>query len=98
MRRSSIISLLLALLSVVGATAQNTAQQLTIRRDSVPVTTIVPVQQAAYTATDTITRPAPTAPSSEQYLSHRERRAERARQYAMSIDSLIANVKPVDAE
>ena len=90
MRRSSIISLLLALLSVVGATAQNTAQQLTIRRDSVPVTTIVPVQQAAYTATDTITRPAPTAPSSEQYLSHRERRAERARQYAMSIDSLIA--------
>ena len=90
MRRSSIISLLLALLSVVGATAQNTAQQLTIRRDSVPVTTITPVQQAAYTATDTITRPAPTAPSSEQYLSHRERRAERARQYAMSIDSLIA--------
>ena len=90
MRRSSIIWLLLALFSVVGATAQNTAQQLTIRRDSVPVTTIVPVQQAAYTVTDTITRPAPTAPSSEQYLSHRERRAERARQYAMSIDSLIA--------
>jgi hypothetical protein len=74
----------------VSADAQNTAQQLTIKRDSVPVTTIVPVQQATYTVTDTITRPAPTAQSSEQYLSHRERRAQRARQYAMSIDSLIA--------
>lgn len=90
MRRLFTTSLLLALLSVVSADAQNTAQQLTIKRDSVPVTTIVPVQQAAYTVTDTITRPAPTAPSSEQYLSHRERRAQRARQYAMSIDSLIA--------
>ncbi len=90
MRRLFTTSLLLALLSVGSADAQNTAQQLTIKRDSVPVTTIVPVQQAAYTVTDTITRPAPTAPSSEQYLSHRERRAQRARQYAMSIDSLIA--------
>lgn len=90
MRRSSIIALLLALIGATDLAAQNTAQQLTIKRDSVPVTTIVPVQQAAYTVTDTITRPAPTAPSSEQYLSHRERRAQRARQYAMSIDSLIA--------
>lgn len=81
--------LLLLLTTVVttSATAQNATLQLTARRDSVPVTTVVPVQQAAATATDTLTAPAPTA---EQYLSHRERRAERARQYAFSIDSLVA--------
>lgn len=90
MRRLFTTSLLLALLSVGSADAQNTAQQLTIKRDTVPITTIIPVQQSAYTVNDTITRPAPTAPSSEKYLSHRERRAQRARQYAMSIDSLIA--------
>ena len=70
--------------------AQNTTQQITLQRDSVPVTTIVPVVQTPYTSTDTITKPATITPSAEQYLSHRERRAERARQYAFSIDSLVA--------
>lgn len=81
--------LLLATVVATSATAQNATLQLTTRRDSVPVTTVVPVQQAAVTATDTIAAPAP-APTAEQYLSHRERRAERARQYAFSIDSLVA--------
>lgn len=81
--------LLLATVVVTSATAQNATLQLTARRDSVPVTTVVPVQQAAVTATDTLTAPTP-APTAEQYLSHRERRAERARQYAFSIDSLVA--------
>lgn len=81
--------LLLATVIATTATAQNATLQLTARRDSVPVTTVVPVQQAAVTATDTLTAPAP-APTTEQYLSHRERRAERARQYAFTIDSLVA--------
>ncbi len=81
--------LLLATVVATSATAQNATLQLTARRDSVPVTTVVPVQQAAVTATDSLTAPAP-APTAEQYLSHRERRAERARQYAFSIDSLVA--------
>lgn len=81
--------LLLATVVTTTATAQNATLQLTARRDSVPVTTVVPVQQAAVTATDTLTAPAP-APTTEQYLSHRERRAERARQYAFTIDSLVA--------
>ncbi len=81
--------LLLATVIATTASAQNTTLQLTARRDSVPVTTVVPVQQAAVTATDTLTAPAP-APTTEQYLSHRERRAERARQYAFTIDSLVA--------
>ena len=88
MRRLLSLLLLSVLMSATQVAAQNTAQQLTVRRDSVPVTTIVPVQQAPYTATDTITQPA--MPASDRYLSHRERRAERARQYAMSIDSLVA--------
>lgn len=79
--------LLLATVIATTASAQNATLQLTARRDSVPVTTVVPVQQAAVTATDTLSAPAPTT---EQYLSHRERRAERARQYAFTIDSLVA--------
>lgn len=81
--------LLLATVIATTASAQNATLQLTARRDSVPVTTVVPVQQAAVAATDTLTAPAP-APTTEQYLSHRERRAERARQYAFTIDSLVA--------
>lgn len=81
--------LLLATVVATSATAQNATLQLTARRDSVPVTTVVPVQQAAVTATDSLTAPTP-ASTVEQYLSHRERRAERARQYAFSIDSLVA--------
>lgn len=70
--------------------AQNTTQQITLQRDSLPVTTITPVEQAPYTTTDTITKPTPITPSAERYMSHRERRAEQARQYAFSIDSLVA--------
>jgi hypothetical protein len=67
--------------------AQNTTQQITVERDSVPVTTIVPVEQPPYTSTDSI---AQAAPSPEKFLSRREQRAERARLYAFSIDSLVA--------
>lgn len=90
MRRLSSIIMLLGLIAAARVTAQNTTQQISIQRDSVPVTTIVPVEQAPYTSTDTLTQPMPATQSSEQFLSHRERRAERARQYAFSIDSLVA--------
>ena len=75
------------LATVTHAMAQNTTQQISIQRDSVPVTTIVPVEQTPYTSTDSI---AQAAPSSEMFLSRREQRAERARLYAFSIDSLVA--------
>ncbi|MBQ2008088.1 MAG: hypothetical protein II236_05375 [Alistipes sp.] len=78
---------LLMLAATTHAMAQNTTQQLSIERDSVPVTTIVPVEQTPYTSTDSI---AQTAPSPEKFLSRREQRAERARLYAFSIDSLVA--------
>ena len=88
MKRTILLLAIFALHSSIKA--QNTTQQITLQRDSLPVTTIVPVVQAPYTATDTLTKPAAITPSPEQYLSHRERRAERARQYAFSIDSLVA--------
>ena len=75
------------LAATTHAMAQNTTQQITIERDSVPVTTIVPVEQTPYTLTDSI---AQVAPSPEKFLSRREQRAERARLYAFSIDSLVA--------
>ena len=78
---------LLMLAATTHAMAQNTTQQITIERDSVPVTTIVPVEQPPYTSTDSI---AQAAPSPEKFLSRREQRAERARLYAFSIDSLVA--------
>ena len=82
----TLISLLM-LATATHAMAQNTTQQITIERDSVPVTTIVPVEQPPYTLTDSI---AQAAPSPEKFLSRREQRAERARLYAFSIDSLVA--------
>lgn len=82
----ALISLLM-LATATHAMAQNTTQQITIERDSVPVTTIVPVEQTPYTSTDSI---AQAAPSPEKFLSRREQRAERARLYAFSIDSLVA--------
>lgn len=75
------------LATVTHAMAQNATQQITVERDSVPVTTIVPVEQPPYTSTDSI---AQAAPSPEKFLSRREQRAERARLYAFSIDSLVA--------
>ena len=88
MKRTILLLAIFALHSSIKA--QNTTQQITLQRDSLPVTTIVPVEQTPYTTTDTLTKPAAITPSPEQYLSHRERRAERARQYAFSIDSLVA--------
>ena len=82
----ALISLLM-LATATHAMAQNTTQQISIQRDSVPVTTIVPVEQPPYTSTDSI---AQAAPSPEKFLSRREQRAERARLYAFSIDSLVA--------
>ena len=82
----ALISLLM-LATATHAMAQNTTQQISIERDSVPVTTIVPVEQPPYTLTDSI---AQAAPSPEKFLSRREQRAERARLYAFSIDSLVA--------
>ena len=90
MKRSILLVALCVLHSASALKAQNTTQQITLQRDSLPVTTITPVVQAPYTATDTLAKPAPITPSAEQYLSHRERRAEQARQYAFSIDSLVA--------
>jgi hypothetical protein len=75
------------LAATTHAMAQNTTQQISIQRDSVPVTTIVPVEQPPYTSTDSI---AQAAPPPEKFLSRREQRAERARLYAFSIDSLVA--------
>ena len=88
MKRTILLLAIFALHSSIKA--QNTTQQITLQRDSLPVTTIVPVEQTPYTTTDTITKPTAITPSPEQYLSHRERRAERAQQYAFSIDSLVA--------
>ena len=90
MKRTTLLLALFAMHATSVLMAQNTTQQITLQSDSLPVATIVPVVQAPYTATDTLTKPAAITPSPEQYLSHRERRAERARQYAFSIDSLVA--------
>lgn len=90
MKRTIFLLTLCALHSTSVIKAQNTTQQITLQRDSVPVTTIVPVEQTPYTSTDTITKSTAVAPSAEQYMSHRERRDERARQYAFTIDSIVA--------
>ena len=90
MKRTIFLLAICALNSMSALKAQNSTQQITLQRDSLPVTTITPVEQAPYTTTDTLTKPASIAPSTLQYMSHRERRAEQARQYAFSIDSLVA--------
>ena len=90
MKRTILLLAICALHSMSALKAQNTTPQITLQRDSLPVTTITPVEQAPYTTTDTLTKPASIAPSTLQYMSHRERRAEQARQYAFSIDSLVA--------
>ena len=79
---------LLLLAVATHAVAQTSTQQISIQRDSVPIATVVPAEQTTYTSTDTLTQ---AASPSEKFLSRRERREERARQYAFSIDSLIAS-------
>lgn len=82
-----LLALLLALCTISAAQAQQpTAATITAQRDSVPTTTIVPVQQAPLTLRDTISAPAPDS----RPMNHRQRREERARRYAMTIDSLVA--------
>lgn len=82
-----LLALLLALCAISAAQAQQpTAATITAQRDSVPTTTIVPVQQAPLTLRDTISAPAPDS----RPMNHRQRRDERARRYAMTIDSLVA--------
>lgn len=82
-----LLALLLALCAISAAQAQQpTAATITAQRDSVPTTTIVPVQQAPLTLRDTISAPAPNS----RPMNHRQRREERARRYAMTIDSLVA--------
>ena len=82
-----LLALLLALCAISAAQAQQpTAATITAQRDSVPTTTIVPVQQAPLTLRDTISAPAPDS----RPMNHRQRREERARRYAMTIDSLVA--------
>ncbi|MBR3793932.1 MAG: hypothetical protein IKK27_08395 [Alistipes sp.] len=82
-----LLALLLALCAISAAQAQHpTAATITAQRDSVPTTTIVPVQQAPLTLRDTISAPAPDS----RPMNHRQRREERARRYAMTIDSLVA--------
>lgn len=82
-----LLALLLALCAISAAQAQQpTAATITAQRDSVPTTTIVPVQQAPLALRDTISAPAPDS----RPMNHRQRREERARRYAMTIDSLVA--------
>lgn len=81
-----LLALLLALCAISAAQAQQpTAATITAQRDSVPTTTIVPIQQAPLTLRDTISAPAPDS----RPMNHRQRREERARRYAMTIDSLV---------
>ena len=83
-----ILSISATLLCVLTAcVAQNQTQQsITIQRDSVPVSTIVPVVQSAYSVRDTLTRDV----SATSNMTRTERREKKERDYAFMIDSLIA--------
>lgn len=77
----------LTLCTLTACVAQNNTQQtISIQRDSVPVTTIVPVAQPSYNVRDTITSNA----TNQKQMTRTERRAKRARDYAFTIDSLVA--------
>ena len=83
-----ILSISATLLCVLTAcVAQNQTQQsITIQRDSVPVSTIVPVVQSAYSVRDTLTRDV----SATSNMTRTERREKKERDYTFMIDSLIA--------
>ena len=67
-----LLSLLLTLFAISAAQAQQpTAATITAQRDSVPVTTIVPVQQAPYTSTDTITEPARSVAHGDSHIFYK---------------------------
>lgn len=81
-----ITCLLLSLFSIGSTLAQSGEQSLQIQRDSVPVTTIVPIEQPAASLRDTITKPV----DAQQYMTRCERRSAKAKLYAFHIDSLVA--------
>lgn len=83
-----ILSISATLLCVLTAcVAQNQTQQsITIQRDSVPASTIVPVVQSAYSVRDTLTRDV----NATSNMTRTERREKKERDYAFMIDSLIA--------
>lgn len=62
----------------------DTLQQISIVKDSVPVTTIVPVQRGDVVVNDTV-----RVDSVKQHLSRTERRRLRAEEFAWRIDSLV---------
>ena len=64
------------------------AQSITASRDDTPVETIVPVMKPDYTSVDTLTRDVSAQPVPDTRAT---RRAQRARQFAYGIDSLIAS-------
>lgn len=75
------------LCALTACVAQNQTQQnISIQRDSVPVTTVVPVEQSPAGVRDTITQSA----TSQNYMTRTERRAKREHDYSFKIDSLIA--------
>ncbi len=86
MRRLLTLTIATLALAFTARAQQPASATLTLQRDSVPAMTLVPVQQAPYNVTDTLTRQS----DSRSPMTHRERRAERARRYAFAIDSLVA--------
>lgn len=62
----------------------DTLQQISVAKDSVPVTTIVPVQRGDDVVNDTV-----RVDSVKQRLSRTERRRLRAEEFAWRIDSLV---------
>lgn len=81
-----IIYIIFSLLATNCATAQNTMQSISIEKDSVPMTTIIPVEQPSYTLRDTITKPT----TETKYMTRQEKREAKAERYAFHIDSLVA--------
>jgi hypothetical protein len=62
----------------------DTLQQISIVKDSVPVTTVVPVERGDVVVNDTV-----RVDSVKQHLSRAERRRLRAEEFAWRIDSLV---------
>lgn len=62
----------------------DTLQQISVAKDSVPVTTIVPAQRGDVVVNDTV-----RVDSVKQHLSRTERRRLRAEEFAWRIDSLV---------
>ena len=70
-----------------GGVQIDTLYQATISRDSVPVTTVVPVQRGDVVVNDTV-----SVDSLKHHLTHAERRALRAKEFAAKVDSLVESL------